>query len=136
MLSLCYLSSATVPFSQAELDALLAKSRANNTRDDISGMLLYRDGDFLQVLEGPEAAVRTTFQRISRDPRHARVMLIDESDIDARSFADWSMGFRRLAKDERPTGFVDFFDRGFKPESVVDVHGEVYRYLKSFREIR
>lgn len=136
MLSLCYLSSATVPFSQAELDALLAKSRANNTRDDISGMLLYRDGDFLQVLEGPEAAVRTTFQRISRDPRHARVMLIDESDIDARSFADWSMGFRRLAKDEQPTGFVDFFDRGFKPESVIDVRGEVYRYLKSFREIR
>lgn len=135
MLSLCYLSAATVPFSPAELDALLATSRANNARNDISGMLLYRDGDFLQVLEGPESAVRATYQRIARDPRHGRIMLIDESEVETRAFADWSMGFRRITREERPAGFVDFFDRRFDPTSVVDVHGEVYRYLKSFREI-
>ncbi|MFZ5724358.1 MAG: BLUF domain-containing protein [Pseudomonadota bacterium] len=135
MLSLCYLSSAAVPFSPEALDALLARSRANNTRDGITGMLLYRDGDFLQVLEGPADAVRTTYRRISADPRHSRVLLIDESEIEQRAFGDWSMGFRRLAKNERPAGFVDFFDRRFDPTSVIDVHGEVYRYLESFRQL-
>lgn len=135
MLSLCYLSSATVPFTPAELDALLEKSRSNNLRDGLSGVLLYRDGDFLQVLEGPADAVRATYQRIGCDPRHSRIMMIDESDIETRSFADWSMGFRRLARDERPAGFIDFFDRRFDPASVADVHGEVFRYVQGFRAI-
>lgn len=43
MISLVYVSAAAQPFSPAELETLLEKSRANNTRDGISGVLLYRD---------------------------------------------------------------------------------------------
>ncbi|MFP5382711.1 MAG: BLUF domain-containing protein [Gammaproteobacteria bacterium] len=52
MLSMVYVSFATVPFSDADLDALLAKSRANNVRDGISGMLLYCGGEAYQYLLG------------------------------------------------------------------------------------
>lgn len=135
MLSIVYVSFSTVPFSDAELDALLEKSRANNTRDGISGMLLYRDGDFLQVLEGPEDAVRATFHRISLDNRHGRVMVLDHSQVEERSFPDWSMGFRRVKRSEAPAGFVDFFDRTFSPDTLAARGSEAYQYLLSFRQI-
>lgn len=135
MLSLVYLSSATVPFSQADLDALLEKSRANNTRDDISGILVYRDGDFLQVLEGPEDKVRATFARIGRDTRHNRVIVLDEATIGERAFGDWSMGFRRVKRGDAQDGFIDFFGAGFDTASAQARGKDVYQYLRSFREL-
>lgn len=135
MLSMVYVSFATVPFSDADLDALLAKSRANNVRDGISGMLLYRDGDFLQLLEGPEDKVRAAFERIGRDNRHGRVMVLDESTIEAPAFGDWSMGFRRLKRGDVPEGFVDFFDRRFDPSELQARGSEAYQYLLGFRQI-
>ncbi len=58
MFFLVYVSSAVRPFSRVDLDDLLATSRANNARVGITGMLLYKDGNFMQVLEGDEEAVR------------------------------------------------------------------------------
>jgi hypothetical protein len=135
MISIVYVSASRLPFTPSELEALLAKSRANNQRDGISGVLLYRDGDFLQVLEGPEEAVRRTYARIARDPRHGGVIVLDESEITQRHFGDWSMGFRRVTAAERPAGFVDFFDRRADLSAVVDTGAEVYRYLQSFRAL-
>lgn len=135
MISIVYVSAARHAFTPAELEALLEKSRANNRRDGVSGVLLYRDGDFLQVLEGPEAAVRRTYERIARDQRHGGVIVLDESEISQRNFGDWSMGFRRVNAAERPAGFVDFFDRRADLSAVVNPGAEVFRYLNSFREI-
>lgn len=135
MISIVYVSAARHPFTPAELEALLEKSRANNRRDGISGVLVYRDGDFLQVLEGPEAAVRRTYARIAADARHGGVIVLDESEIAERNFGDWSMGFRRVPAAERPAGFVDFFDRRADLSAVVNPGAEVFRYLQSFREI-
>lgn len=135
MISIVYVSAARHAFTPAELEALLEKSRANNRRDGVSGVLIYRDGDFLQVLEGPEEAVRRTYARIARDPRHGGVIVLDESAITQRNFGDWSMGFRRVSAAERPDGFVDFFDRRADLAAVVNPGAEVFRYLQSFREI-
>lgn len=135
MISIVYVSAARHAFTPHELEALLEKSRANNSRDGVSGVLVYRDGDFLQVLEGPEEAVRRTYERIARDPRHGGVIVLDESAIAQRQFGEWSMGFRRVNAAERPTGFVDFFDRRADLSAVVNPGTEVFRYLQSFREL-
>lgn len=135
MISLVYVSAATHSFTPAELETLLEKSRVNNTRDGVSGVLLYRDGDFLQVLEGPEEAVRRTYERISRDPRHGRVIVLDDSEITERNFGAWSMGFRRVSSTDVAEGYVNFFDRKADLSGVVNTGGEVFRYLQSFRDL-
>jgi hypothetical protein len=96
MLSLVYCSSATNAFSEADLVALLSQSRENNARLDITGMLLYKDGNFIQVLEGPDDAVRQLFNTISADYRHRGVIKLLERPVEERHFADWSMAFRNL----------------------------------------
>ena len=93
MLQMIYTSEARTKFSPAELQDLLLTARRNNDRDAITGMLLYEDGTFLQVLEGENDVVEATYQRIAADKRHHRIMLIARFEVDHRSFHDWEMGF-------------------------------------------
>ena len=96
VITLIYASSATSFVSTDALQALLVQSRANNTRLGITGMLLYKDGNFMQVLEGDEAAVTTLYARITHDPRHYGIMHVIRRTIGQRHFSDWSMAFRNL----------------------------------------
>ncbi|SFP49302.1 BLUF domain-containing protein [Tranquillimonas alkanivorans] len=88
-----YVSTATEEQSAADIDALLEVSRRNNRRDGITGLLIYHDRMFLQVLEGPKDAVRACFARIERDPRHREAWIVSEGEAAARGFPDWQMGF-------------------------------------------
>lgn len=97
MFQLVYVSSATAPFSREELKEILLNSRDTNNQMDVTGLLLYNDGNIIQVLEGEEAAVREIFDRIAKDPRHHDVTVLVEVPITERSFADWSMGYRDLS---------------------------------------
>lgn len=77
----------------ASIEDILAKSRANNLRDDITGALLFNAGCFAQVLEGPLPVVEAAFERIQQDERHGEVSLLALEPIVARSFPNWAMGF-------------------------------------------
>jgi hypothetical protein len=96
LLRLVYVSSATRLLSDAELTDLLRTTRRNNPVHDITGMLLYRSGNFLQVLEGPPDSVEATFARIRRDPRHHNLIVLSREPHARRAFPRWAMGFRHL----------------------------------------
>ena len=100
MFSLVYVSSAVRRFSRSDLEELLATSRDNNARAGITGMLLYKDGNFMQVLEGEEGAVRDLYDKIGDDPRHRGEIVLREGFTEERQFPDWSMGFRDLESPE------------------------------------
>jgi len=91
-----YVSSAVGAWGTTELAALLGQSRAKNTALGVTGVLLHRDGTFMQVLEGEEDVVRPLYGRIAHDPRHADVVNVWGSLSTFRRFGDWSMGFRDL----------------------------------------
>lgn len=90
---LVYSSSAPVELSDAALAELLRGSRRRNQQQGITGILLYQHLQFLQVLEGPETAVRALYRRIARDQRHYSLTVLSDGPIAQRQFADWSMGF-------------------------------------------
>lgn len=91
--SLAYESQASVPLTAPDLLDLLEWSRGKNARLDVTGVLLYRDGTFLQVLEGPHAQVDDLYATIARDTRHHSVSTLLAEDRSARRFPDWTMGF-------------------------------------------
>jgi hypothetical protein len=96
MQRIVYISTATRPLEDGELVDLLLQCRRNNDRDGITGMLLYKDGVFVQALEGPRFAVRACFERIRRDERHQDLSVLVDQAIRERTFSDWSMGFRSV----------------------------------------
>jgi len=90
-----YISTARAPLSETEMEVILATSRRNNRRADVTGCLVVGGRRFLQVLEGPREAVEQTFARISADHRHFAVVKLNDKPIEERSFARWAMGFER-----------------------------------------
>jgi hypothetical protein len=107
-----YVSSAVEWFSMADLRLLLAKSRERNEREGITGMLLFKDGHFMQVVEGEDEAVKRLHDRIQADPRHRGIVTVDGGPIEARRFADWRMGFYDLNEEGAtlPAGYSEFLD--------------------------
>ena len=77
----------------ADVGRILAASRRNNARDGITGGLLFSQGCFAQVLEGPLDAVESAFERIQCDERHSEVTVLQSGPIMARDFPNWSMAF-------------------------------------------
>ncbi len=122
MIRIVYVSFACQPFSEEDLRRLLAKCRANNTEKDISGQMIYSDGTFMQVLEGPKEAVDKTFANIKKDTRHHDIALIERKTIDERQFPDWSMGFKTLT----PEQMRDI--EGFNYHLDDDVKGKAGQY--------
>lgn len=84
---------ASGPAVANEIQAILAKSRANNRRAGVTGALLFSADCFAQVLEGPLAAVEQTFERIQCDRRHGTVTVLRCVRVPAREFGDWSMAY-------------------------------------------
>lgn len=108
---LIYSSAATRPLSRQELQDLHAKVERNNAARGITGMLLYANGSFFQVLEGPETTLEQLFAKIAADPRHSNVTRIIQESIPQRAFPDWAMGFSQLEAFEldQIEGLGDFF---------------------------
>jgi hypothetical protein len=88
-----YHSRATQAPTEADLQHLLTQARHYNGQHQITGLLLYGDGRYVQVLEGYEADVCTLYARIQRDPRHAQVVTVSQGPQPQRRFADWQMAF-------------------------------------------
>jgi hypothetical protein len=132
MLQVIYASAATVPFSEIQLTLLLTAARANNTRLGVTGMLLYQDGSFLQVIEGDEPILEALFQKIGRDERHVRVNTLLRREVQTRHFGDWAMGFvspKHLT--QALPGYSDYLRlRGGEPEKSANA---AERVLAAFR---
>ncbi len=108
LIRLVYRSQAVEPFTPATLDALLRQARLHNGEHHISGLLLYAEGKFLQVIEGPELALTHLYGIIQTDPRHCDVQTLACEAVKARAFPDWRMGYAPVEPNalERATGFL------------------------------
>lgn len=88
-----YLSSSTQHFPPEALEELLVGSREANARDGVTGVLIYHDGSFLQVLEGPRTNVLATLDKIRADTRHGGIIMLENRACLRTTFPDWSMGY-------------------------------------------
>lgn len=132
---LVYVSTATHPMGDQDLADLLAQSRERNERNDVTGMLLYKDRRFIQLLEGHEESVQKIFDSIRKDERHTDVELLWLRYVQYRDFPDWTMGFRNVDNLDPETlrGYSPFLDRDFRYENFLEDSTEVHQMLLSFR---
>ncbi len=94
LFQLAYVSSSRLPLDETTLSDILETSVRNNARDKITGILMYSDEIFFQVLEGDQAAVENCyFQRICHDRRHKNLSLMWTDQDESRTFSEWAMGY-------------------------------------------
>jgi hypothetical protein len=106
-----YSSAANGAFEEHEIPALLGRIRSSNESIDVTGMLLFIEGSFFQVLEGEPAVIDALIRKIQSDTRHKHFTLIIREPIPARNFGEWTMGFETigLAEAGELLGENDFF---------------------------
>jgi uncharacterized Fe-S cluster-containing MiaB family protein len=96
MYHLIYVSHASTKLIEDELFQILESSREKNKEKSVTGMLVYLQGKFIQVLEGKKSIVEELFEEIKKDPRHKKVIKILEGNTPERIFKNWSMGFKKI----------------------------------------
>jgi hypothetical protein len=94
---LVYLSSASNLLSEDELTNILHRSRQKNSESGITGILLYFNGNIIQVLEGKQEEVNRVYDKIRQDPRHNQIIELYKSPIEQRAFPAWLMGYKTLS---------------------------------------
>ncbi|MGE5087131.1 MAG: BLUF domain-containing protein [Bacillota bacterium] len=90
---LVYISHAADDLSYSDIRNILNVSRFHNAEAGITGVLILREGYFLQVLEGDEAQVKSLVSRIERDDRNHSLKIVIEDQSEKRLFSEWSMAF-------------------------------------------
>lgn len=108
--TICYISDSQRPNSLDDLNALYEKARENNSKFNITGILIYKSGNFLQVLEGEHKTVDNTFERIAADSRHKNIFKVINTPIDQRIFQDYNFGFTIINKKEELKNLNDYLD--------------------------
>lgn len=132
---LVYTSISTRKMSDEDLKKILEKSREKNQRINVTGMLLYLDPYFIQVLEGERETLDKIFKAISRDPRHCKVSIIYRQPIDRRYFSNWSMGFNKIREQDTENlhGFCDYLQHP-SPSLMNELPVELKTILEKFKD--
>jgi hypothetical protein len=132
---LIYVSSL-VDGDESALAAILESSVRHNQQNGVTGMLLYAEGSFIQVLEGEDMAVKATYDRICQDRRHAQVTFLQEDVVTERHFPQWSMGFKRLRTQDIQyfPQYAPYFRYGFGAKAFDAVPGDALDMLTLFSQ--
>ena len=97
---LIYVSKESKKLNEDEINQILKTSWSNNSDNNVTGMLLYVEGRFFQVLEGEIEVIDKLFATISKDSRHTNVVVVDQGELDKRIFENWKMKFNAITEEE------------------------------------
>jgi hypothetical protein len=129
-----YLSWAVSPFTSLQLKELLTLARRRNTELAITGLLLYGNQRFMQILEGEEEEVRALYELIKRDPNHHCIIAYADKPIAQRTFAQWAMAFQPSCPQQAAemAGYLGSTDVAVNVSSLSATDKSLFDLLRSF----
>ena len=89
---LIYVSIAKSDLKADDVVHILDNAKRRNEVNGLTGMLLFDEGQFWQVLEGEALFVQRTYERICLDKRHSNVTTLSFEENVEPKFKDFSMG--------------------------------------------
>ena len=125
-----YASTTSYLYTEKELNNLLEQSRTANLKIGITGLLAYKDGNFMQTIEGQEQKIMELMLKISRDTRHHGIILMFKGFIERREFSNWS----NLSGDSSE-GFSDFLISDKSEHEKKISAGKAKTLMLNFRKI-
>lgn len=93
LVELVYTSHSISDLNDEDVSEILRGAHEKNKELGITGVLVYYNGEFMQLIEGTTTAINLLFQSISHDARHYNIKLVSYLEISERHFDNWEMGF-------------------------------------------
>lgn len=106
------------------LSDIINFSRKHNPESQITGIISYREGQYLQVIEGPPIEVDKLMKRIATDPRHEDIWVFLDTHVAQRHFYSWSVSV------------FDFVDQGALFEAFIEDHKAILNNLDEQQKSR
>jgi len=117
--AIVYVSAAVQPVRRDDLSALLQRSRARNLAEQVTGLLVYCDGNFIQYLEGPPAPLARVYASIQQDALHHGLIELFNDPVATREFEGWSMAYTPMQiRDFDELARASWRDDGASPHGV------------------
>ena len=108
--TICYISDSRINKSITDFNNLIEKAKINNAKNNITGILVYRNNNFLQVFEGAPETVDTIFDKIRMDQRHQNIFKIIDTSIDQRIFEEYKFGFTVVSDKNALQNLSDYLE--------------------------
>jgi hypothetical protein len=94
-----YVSSSRKGMALKEIEEMVEKAAKYNSDNGITGIMLFKGGIFLQLLEGEASKINTLFEsKIKKDDRHSNIIEIFNIEARERMFEEWSMAFHEVSE--------------------------------------
>lgn len=129
-----YSSKGAPLLTENTLRNILTKSRENNKELDITGILLFSNNNFIQVLEGEKEKVISVYNRIVADNRHSLVLKKIEGYQPERIFAEWSMAYKPLSSEQykEAEGYLNLSENTLDAQTATHEGNPVLILLRKF----
>jgi len=127
MKRITYISKITNPLSFQEIENIGIMSSRNNKQINVTGMLVFFEKIFYQIIEGDDKKIDQLFAKIAKDPRHHDIVrLKTEYGVKERLFPTWGMKMINLDNN------VDELIRPIKVllQTVLESHSIIERYTQ------
>ncbi|MDH7445129.1 BLUF domain-containing protein [Aquimarina sp. 2201CG14-23] len=130
--TISYVSTANASLTNSDMDELFEFVRINNNNLNITGILMYSDGNFFQVLEGEKDQVDSLFKKIQQDSRHHNVIKIFDREITSCSFSEYHSSFKVLGKNYDHGELQHFLkeEKFHNPENFKNIFYLANKFLK------
>ncbi|MBT8263545.1 MAG: BLUF domain-containing protein [Bacteroidia bacterium] len=128
--TICYVSTASPSLNKEGLSELYKEVILKNTLFNITGILLYSDGNFMQIMEGEADELGALYQNIENDSRHHHLIKLTESNISQRIFENYSNGFT-IVNNESEVFKLNLYLKWLKENFEGDVE-RLFKIVKPF----
>jgi|GEM_PF-2742475 len=130
---LIYRSEKTSSFPESELQSMMQKFREPNKAREITGILFYIDGHFIQCLEGSEANIEQLLSNIIHDSRNTALKVLNDRILTERRYPTWWMGFRSMSANElmEQKSFINISSKETL-DSLLNHHQEMLNLMSDY----
>jgi len=132
--TICYVSSSYNDLKSNDLNKLFNATIRNNTRSKISGILIYKNGNFLQILEGEADKVDNLYQKICLDTRHHGAILIIETKLCDRIFDSYDKEFPIINNKKQMSKLKHYLN--WLKEAELQKVNKLIRVIENFIEVK
>lgn len=109
--TICYLSTSEFYITEKDIDDIFQNASNYNSQNSITGLLLYNQRNFFQVIEGREKVIDGLFCKIQNDNRHKDIIVVEQSIIEQRFFGHYEGGFVTMKHVRDCEGLKKYLDK-------------------------
>ncbi len=129
--TIAYVSTSS-KLSNHQINELMSDSKLKNEEDGITGVLMYSDQNFFQIIEGEKKIIIELYAKIERDPRHYNLIKIFDRQIKKPSFTSFQNSYTIVNQEKDYVELQQFLEaeKSYNSKNYKNITYLAYKFMK------